>query len=62
MSLSPTQLIPATLGSLLKTIVPESPALDSIVVTEIDAPGNIAYFTKDALSTFRSIEESKCPT
>jgi hypothetical protein len=60
--LSPTQLIPASLGSLLKPIVPKSAALDSIVVTEIDAPGNIAYFTKDALSTLRSIEESKCPT
>jgi hypothetical protein len=61
--LSPTQLIPATLGSLLKPIVPDrSAALDSIVVTELDAPGNIAYLTKDALSTLRSIEESKCPT
>jgi hypothetical protein len=61
--LSPTQLIPATLGSLLKPIVPDrSAALDSIAVSEIDAPGNIAYLTKDALSTLRSIEESKCPT
>jgi hypothetical protein len=61
--LSPTQLIPDTLGSLLKPIVPDrSAALDSIVVTEVDAPGNIAYLTKDALSTLRSIEESKCPT
>jgi hypothetical protein len=59
---SPTQLFPATLGSLLKTIVPDrSAALDSIVVTEVDAPGNIAYLTKDALSNLRSIEESKCP-
>ena len=61
--LSPTQLIPATLGSLLKPIVPDrSAALDSIAVTEVDAPGNIAYLTKDALSTLRSIEESECPT
>jgi hypothetical protein len=60
--LSPTQLIPATLGSLLKPIVPDSAALDSIVVTEVDAPGNIAYLTKDALCTLRSIEEPKCPT
>jgi len=61
--LSPTQLIPVTLGSLLKPIVPDrSAVLDSIVVTEVDAPGNIAYLTKDALSTLRSIEESTCPT
>lgn len=61
--LSPTQLIPDTLGSLLKPIVPDrSAALDSIVITEVDAPGNIAYLTKDALSTLRSIEESECPT
>jgi hypothetical protein len=61
--LSPTQLILATLGNLLKPIIPDrSAALDSIVVTEIDAPGNVAYLTKDALSTLRSIEESKCPS
>lgn len=60
--LSPTQLIPATLGSLLKPIVADrSAALDSIVVTELDAPGSIAYLTKDALSALRSIEESRCP-
>jgi hypothetical protein len=61
--LSPTQLIPPTLGSLLKHIVSDrSAALDSIVVTEIDAPGNIAYLTKCALSALKSIEEPKCPT
>jgi hypothetical protein len=61
--LSPTQLIRPSLGDLLKPILPDrSAVLDSIVVTEVDAPGNIAYLTKDALSNLRSIEESKCPT
>ena len=59
--LSPTQLVPPSLGDLLKPFVPDrSAALDSIVITEIDAPGNIACFTKKALGTLRSIEESKC--
>jgi hypothetical protein len=61
--LSPTQLVPPSLGDLLKPIVPgRSAALDSIVVTEVDAPGNIAYLTKDALSTLRSMEKSKWQT
>jgi hypothetical protein len=61
--MSPTQLIPPSLGDLLKPIVPDrSAVLDSIVVTEVDAPGSIAYLTQDALSTLRSIEESKCQT
>lgn len=61
--LSPTQLIPPSLGDLLKPFVPDrSPLLDSIVVTEVDAPGNIAYLTKDALCALKSIEESKWQT
>jgi hypothetical protein len=61
--LSPTQLIPPSLGDLLKTLVPDpSPLLDSIVVTEVDVPGNIAYLTKEALCALRSIEESTCQT
>jgi len=57
--LAPTQLIPWSLGDVLKPFVPNrSPALDSIVVSEIDAPGNIAYFTKNALRTLRSTEET----
>jgi len=57
--LSPIQLIPPSLGDFLKRIVPDRLAgLDSIAVTELDAPGSIAYLTKDALSTLRSIEES----
>jgi len=61
--LSPPQLIPPSLGDLLKPFVPDRSALlDSIVVTEVEVPGKIAYLTKDALSTLRSIEESKCQT
>jgi hypothetical protein len=61
--ISPTHLIPATLGNLLKPFVPDpSAALDSIFVTEVDVPGNIAYLTKDAFCRLRSIEESKCQT
>jgi hypothetical protein len=61
--LSPPQLIPLNLGNLLKAFVPEGLAtLGSIVVSEIDAPGSIAYFTKSALRTLRSMEESKCET
>jgi hypothetical protein len=58
--LSPTQLIPPSLGDLLKPFVPDRSALlDSIVVTEIDAPGNIAYLTTNALRMLESIKESK---
>jgi hypothetical protein len=56
-------LIPPTLGDVLKTLTPEEAAIfDSIVISEIHAPGSIAYFTKSALRTLRSIEESKCET
>ena len=62
-TLSPTQLIAPSLGDLLKPFVPDrSPLLDSIFVTEVDVPGNIAYLTKDALRALRSIKESECPT
>jgi hypothetical protein len=61
--LSSPQLIPPTLGDLLKTFTSEGAAiLDSIVISEIDAPGSIAYFTKSALRNLRSIKESKCET
>ena len=53
-NLSPTQLIPLNLGDFLKPFDPEKLAsLDSIVVSEIDAPGKVAYFTKTALDTLR---------
>jgi hypothetical protein len=59
--LSPTQLIPLSLGNYLRPLVPDRSALiDSILVTEVDAPGNIAYLTKDALCALKSLEEAKC--
>jgi hypothetical protein len=56
--LSPSQLVRATLGDLLKAFPSEGASIfDSIVVSEIDAPGSIAYFTKSALRALRSMEE-----
>jgi hypothetical protein len=56
--LSPPRLIPPTLGDLLKTFTPEGAALlDSIFISEIDTPGSIAYLTKSALRTLRSMGE-----
>ena len=56
--LAPTQLVPWSLGDVLKPFGPnKSPALDSIVVAQIDAPGKIAYFTRDAMLTLRWTEE-----
>jgi hypothetical protein len=52
--LGSSQLVPPTLGELLKPLLPDrATALDSIVVSEIAAPGRIAYFTQDALSALR---------
>jgi hypothetical protein len=54
--LASEQLIPPSLGELLTTLLPaRAVVLDSIVVSEIDAPGKIAYFTKDALSAIRRL-------
>jgi hypothetical protein len=59
----PNQLCQPNLGDLLKAFLPDMPAvLDSILVSEIDVPGNIAYITKNALRALRSMEESKCTT
>lgn len=59
-TLAPSKLIPPTLGDLLKPIVPDrSAVLDSIVVTEVNASGNVAYLTKDALRTLKSIKEPR---
>ena len=61
--LSPTRLIPPSLGDLLKPLLPDRRVvLDSIVVSDIDAPGKIAYFTKDALRALRGTEKSICKT
>jgi hypothetical protein len=61
--LSPNHPCQPNLGDLLKAFLPYRPAaVDSILVSEIDAPGNIAYFTKNALRSLRTMEESKCTT
>jgi hypothetical protein len=55
--LAPTQIILPSLGEVLKPLLPDRAAvLDSIVVSKIDAPGKIAYFTEDAL---RALERAK---
>ena len=56
--LSPPRLSPPTLGDLLKPFTPGGVAvLDSIVISEIDAPGSIAYLTRSALRKLRTLEE-----
>ncbi|MGA3104585.1 MAG: hypothetical protein ABSD53_08910 [Terriglobales bacterium] len=56
--LAPSHLIPLNLAGLLKPFAPNrSPTLDSIIVAEIDAPGKIAYFTKEAVRALKSMEE-----
>jgi hypothetical protein len=61
--MAPTQLIPPTLGDVLKPLIPDRmAALNAIVVSEIDAQGRIAYFTKDAIGVLRSREDPECTT
>lgn len=48
--LAPERLIPLTLNCVVTPLIPDRQAvLDSILVTMIDAPGQIAYFTNDAM-------------
>ena len=48
--IAPRELIPRTLGDTLKAQIPDRIAeLDAIVLSEIDAPGRVAYFTKGAI-------------
>lgn len=55
--LTPSKLIPQTLNELLKPLLTgRSVALDSIAVSEIDARGKIAYFTKDAMASLKKAE------
>lgn len=59
-TLAPSKLIPPSLSDLLKPFVPDRwLPLDSIVVTEIDAPGNVAYLTVDALRILKLFKEAK---
>lgn len=61
--MAPTRLFPPSLGDLLKPLIPDELAvLDSIVVSEIDVPGQIAYFSKGAMRLLRSTEEPGCKT
>jgi hypothetical protein len=56
--MAPAPLIPPTLLDVLKPLIPDRMAvLGAIVVSEIDALGRIAYFTKDAIGALRSREE-----
>ncbi len=61
--MAPSQLIPPTLGDVLKPLIPDRMAvLDSVVVSEIDTPGCIAYFTKDAIDILRHRRIPECKT
>jgi len=47
-------LAPPNLTDVLEPLIPDRLAiLNSIVVSEIDAPGRVAYFTKEALQTLQ---------
>ncbi len=53
----PTRLIQPTLADVVKPLIPSGLGkLSSIIVSEIDAPGQIAYFTKNALQSLRATE------
>jgi hypothetical protein len=61
--MAPTQLIPRTLGDALKALNPDRIAvLDVIVVSEIDTPGCVAYFTKDAIKCLENTGGPQCKT
>jgi len=48
--MAPAKLIPPTLGHVLRFLIPDRiGVLDAISVSEIEAPGRIAYFSKDAV-------------
>src|SRR3954465_16059242 len=49
------ELFPPSLGDVLSPLMPTAPIpLQGIAVAEIDAPGNVAYFTKGAMKTLRN--------
>jgi hypothetical protein len=59
--MAPNRVVPETLGDVLRPLVPNRVAvLDAVVVSEIDAPGRIAYFTKNAIRTLKSREDPEC--
>lgn len=49
------ELVPHSLGDVVKPLIPNRLSLmDTILVSEIDQPGRVAYFTKDALRSIRT--------
>ena len=61
--MAPTQLIQRSLGDVLGPLIPIRVAtLDAIVVSEIDALGRIAYFTKSAIESLRNAGGHECKT
>lgn len=55
--MAPTRLFPPSLGDLLRPLSPDQLAvLDSIVVSEIDSPGQVAYLTMGAMRWLRPTE------
>lgn len=56
--MTPTRLIPQTLSDVVKTLTPDRMAvLNSVLVAEIDALGQIAYFTKNAIGVLKLGED-----
>lgn len=60
---APPQLVPRTLRNMLGSLIPDRMAvLDAIVVSDIDAPGRIAYFTIDAIASLQNTGGPECKT
>jgi hypothetical protein len=59
-----TRLISSSLGDVLMPLIPDRmAALDAVVVSEIDAPGRIAYISPRTPSTiFRTRKDLECKT
>ena len=55
--MTPTRLFPPSLGDLLRPLTRDQlTVLDSVVVSEIDSPGQVAYITRGAMRLLRSTE------
>ena len=58
---APTTLVPPTLGDVLRPLIREGIAqLDAILLSQIDVPGRIAYFTKDAMRVLKPGRVPEC--
>jgi hypothetical protein len=52
--MAPPELLRPTVGELVKRLIPDRiPLLDAIAVSEIEAPGLVAYFTKEAIGKLK---------